>query len=140
MADVHSAETRSYNMSCIRSKDTKPEIFLRKILFSHGFRFRVHNKLLPGKPDIVLKKYNTVIFVNGCYWHGHKGCYRIPQTNTEWWVKKIGGNILRDKKNTKLLKVQGWNVLRVYECELKKNKLEKTINRIITNLYKNKRC
>ncbi|MBD0333743.1 MAG: DNA mismatch endonuclease Vsr [Chitinophagaceae bacterium] len=91
MADVHSAEVRSYNMSRIRSKDTRPELLLRKVLFANGFRFRLHDKSLPGKPDIVLKKYKTAIFVHGCFWHGHKDCkyFVVPKTRTEWWMNKI---------------------------------------------------
>lgn len=133
MADVHSAETRSYNMSQIRSKNTKPEVLLRKILFRQGFRFRLHAKDLPGKPDIVLKKYRTAIFVHGCFWHGHKDCkyFVIPKTRTEWWVNKISGNQRNDAKKKADLKTAEWNVIEVFECDLKKNKLEKTINKIV---------
>jgi len=93
MADVHTKEVRSYNMSQIRSKNTKPELVVRRYLFAKGFRYRLHSKDLPGKPDIVLPKYRTVIFVHGCFWHGHEGCkyFGIPKTNTEWWVNKIKG-------------------------------------------------
>src|SRR5687768_7316020 len=98
MADVHSVETRSYNMSRIRSKDTKPELILRKALFANGFRFRLHDKQLPGRPDIVLKKHRTVIFVHGCFWHGHRDCkyFVVPKTRTEWWLNKITGNQKND--------------------------------------------
>lgn len=100
MADVHSKEVRSYNMSRIRSKNTKPEVLLRKVLFANGFRFRLHDKKLPGKPDIVLKKYRTVIFVHGCFWHGHNGCryFVVPKTRTAWWMNKIEGNQKNDTK------------------------------------------
>ena len=94
MADVHSPEVRSYNMSMIKGKNTKPEMVVRKYLHSHGFRFRLHDKRLPGKPDIVLPKYKTVIMVHGCFWHGHEGCryYIVPKTRTEWWLNKINRN------------------------------------------------
>jgi DNA mismatch endonuclease (patch repair protein) len=138
MADVHNAETRSYNMSRIRSKNTKPELLLRKILFANGFRFRLHNKKLPGKPDIVLKKYMTVIFVHGCFWHGHKDCryYVIPKTRTEWWMNKIAGNQKNDSKKKADLKAAGWNVIEVFECELKKKKVEKTVTKLINKMRK----
>ncbi|MFW5974610.1 MAG: very short patch repair endonuclease, partial [Bacteroidota bacterium] len=91
MADVHEPEIRSYNMSRIKGKDTKPEMMVRRFLFAHGFRYRLHDEKLPGKPDIVLRKYNTVIFVNGCFWQGHEGCryFKLPATKPEWWKKKI---------------------------------------------------
>lgn len=127
MADVHSAAVRSYNMSRIRSGNTKPEILVRKYLFSQGFRYRLHDKALPGKPDIVLKKYKTVIFVHGCFWHAHQGCryFIIPKTRTEWWIEKLDRNVLRDKKEIGLLKKLGWKVIIVWECELKKGASEK---------------
>src|ERR1035437_10283913 len=98
MTDVHNIETRSYNMSRIKGKNTKPEILVRKFLFAKGFRYRIHDKRLPGKPDIVLPKYKTVIFVNGCFWHGHTGCkyYVVPKTKTEWWLNKINKTITND--------------------------------------------
>jgi DNA mismatch endonuclease, patch repair protein len=122
MADVHEPEVRSYNMSRIKSKNTKPELIVRKFLFSKGFRYRIHDDKLPGKPDIVLPKYKTVIFIHGCYWHGHEGCkyFVIPKTNTEWWMNKINGNIQNDKKNISLLEIIGWKVIKIYECQLKK--------------------
>lgn len=123
MADVHTSKQRSYNMSRIRSRDTKPEILVRKFLFSKGFRFRVNDKRLPGKPDIVLPKYKTVIFVHGCFWHGHKGCkyFVIPKTRTKWWVDKIEGNKERDRRKKRLLKKLGWKVIEVWECALKRS-------------------
>ncbi len=122
MSDVHAPKTRSYNMSRIRSKNTKPEEIVRKYLFSQGFRYRKNDARLPGKPDIVLPKYKTVIFVNGCFWHGHEGCryFVWPQNNAEFWKEKIGGNIQRDIKTQNALEQLGWNVLVVWECELKK--------------------
>ena len=121
--DVHDKETRSYNMSCIKGKGTKPEEFVRKYLFSQGFRYRKNDKRLPGTPDIVLPKYKTVIFVNGCFWHGHKGCkyFVWPKNNAEFWKKKIEDNISRDQKKTEALEEQGWKVIVVWECELKKD-------------------
>jgi len=135
MADVHNKKTRSYNMSRIRSKNTKPEIVVRKYLFSKGFRFRIHAKYLPGHPDLVLAKYKTVIFVNGCFWHGHEGCFfsKIPSTRNEWWQKKIEYTKERDISVYHQLLTKGWKVLLVWECELKKDaviRMEKLINEI----------
>ena len=127
--DVHDKKTRSYNMSRIKSKDTKPEEIVRKYLFAHGFRYRKNDKRLPGTPDIVLPKYKTVIFVNGCFWHGHKQCryFVIPKSNTKFWVDKINKNIDRDATNIYKLILLGWNVITVWECELKKDKREDTL-------------
>jgi len=129
MADVHTPEQRSYNMSQIRGKNTKPEELVRKYLFSQGFRYRKNDSRLPGKPDIVLPKYKTVIFVNGCFWHGHDGCryFVWPKNNAEFWKAKISGNIQRDAQCVRLLKEQGWNVIVVWECELKKANREATL-------------
>ena len=137
MADVHSKEVRSYNMSRIRNKDTKPEIIVRKFLFSKGFRYRLYDKKLPGKPDLVLSKYKTVIFIQGCFWHGHEGCkyFVIPKTRTEWWLNKINGNKQKDIENFNTLLSLGWRVLTIFECELKTNNLSNTFNRILSELY-----
>lgn len=133
MADVHDKATRSYNMSCVRNKGTKPEIQIRKVLFANGFRYRLNDKKLPGKPDIVLPKYKTVIFVNGCFWHGHENCKKnkLPATNTTWWKEKIEGNIKNDIKNHTLLREAGYKVIVIWECEIK-NKLilDRVINEI----------
>ena len=136
MTDVHSAESRSFNMSRIRSKNTKPEMQVRKELFARGFRFRLHSKNLPGKPDIVLKKFKTAIFVNGCFWHGHEECkyFVVPRTRTDWWLQKINRNRQLDKENTKKLKNIGWKVIMIYECQLKKEKFEKTMQTVINKL------
>ena len=136
--DVHDSQTRNYNMSQIRSKNTKPEINVRKYLFKKGFRYRLNVKTLPGKPDIVLKKYKTVIFVNGCFWHGHTGCnyFVIPKTRTEWWLKKINNTKIRDRDSINKLEELGWDVITVWECEIKKNSteiLESIKNQIINN-------
>ena len=140
MADVHSKEIRSYNMSRITGKNTKPEILIRKSLFSKGFRYNLHSKNLPGKPDIVLPKYKTVIFVHGCFWHGHEGCqyYVIPKTRTEFWLNKINTNIQNDMKNLISLKNMGWNVITIWECETKKkNNIKVLIDQIEKELYNN---
>ncbi|MBF0887823.1 MULTISPECIES: very short patch repair endonuclease [Gluconobacter] len=123
MADTISAERRSWNMSRIRGRDTAPEIRLRSLLHRVGFRFRLHTKDLPGKPDIVLPKYHTVIFVHGCFWHRHEGCRNAtkPSTRTEFWQAKFDGNVARDKRNKAALEAAGWTVITVWECELKAN-------------------
>ncbi|MCC6865197.1 MAG: DNA mismatch endonuclease Vsr [Ignavibacteria bacterium] len=123
MADVHTKKQRSYNMSRIRSKNTKPEMIVRSWLHNQGYRFRLHDKSLPGKPDIVLKKYKTVIFVNGCFWHGHKNCkyFILPKTRTKWWKDKIEGNITRDKKTKRDLKKLGWKVINIWGCKIQLN-------------------
>lgn len=123
MADTHSKEVRSYNMSRIRSTNTKPEMAVRKFLFSHGFRYRLHAKNLPGKPDIVLPKYKAVIFVQGCFWHGHDGCryFVVPKSNTDYWLNKINGNKARDIQHKAELTRLGWKVYTIFECDLKNN-------------------
>lgn len=136
MTDVHSKEIRSYNMSRIRSKDTKPEIIVRKHLFSKGFRYRLHDKNLPGKPDIVLPKYRTVIFIHGCFWHGHQECkyYVVPKSRTEWWLNKINKNISNDEKVDRLLTEGKWKIINIWECELKKNAVSTTLDHLIASL------
>ena len=136
MADVHSKETRSFNMSRIRSKDTKPELLVRKFLHKNGFRYRLHVKDLPGKPDIVLAKYKTVIFVHGCFWHGHKGCkyFVVPKTRTEWWINKIQANIANDLKAEENLISLGWKTVTIWECELKKDALNVKLSELLVSL------
>lgn len=136
MADVHTPEQRSYNMSRIRGKNTKPEELVRKYLFSQGFRYRKNDTRLPGKPDIVLPKYKTVIFVNGCFWHAHEGCkcFVWPKNNADFWKKKIESNVLRDANNYQRLKALGWKVLTVWECELKPVVREKTLEEIALSI------
>ena len=121
LMDIWSKEKRSECMSKIRSRNTKPELALRKALFARGFRYRVNDSKLPGKPDIVLPKYKTVIFLHGCFWHRHEGCKYAytPKTNTKFWVEKITSNIERDKTNLQKLAALGWNVLTVWECEIR---------------------
>ncbi len=138
MADVLSKEQRSRCMSHIRSKDTKPEVLVRRFLFAHGFRFRLHRKDLPGKPDIVLPRYKTVIFINGCFWHGHYGCKysNLPATNREFWESKISGNIQRDKETYSRLAQSGWNVIEIWQCQLKPKTKDQTLQNLITELQK----
>ena len=136
MADRHTKQQRSFNMSKIRSTDTKPEIKLRKALFAKGFRYSLHNKKLPGKPDIVLRKYKTVIQVNGCFWHGHEGCkyFVIPKTRTEFWTDKINATLVRDKINNQKLTDLGWKVITVWECELKPKNFEETLKKTMEEI------
>ncbi len=121
MGDVHDKATRSYNMSRIRAKDTKPELLVRKFLWANGFRYRLHVKSLPGTPDLVLPKYKTVVFVHGCFWHGHEGCkyFKLPQTRREWWRAKILRTQVIDREAEEALRKLGWKVLVVWECGLK---------------------
>lgn len=132
MSDNHSKEVRSKNMSHIRSTNSKPEEIVRKYLFSKGFRFRKNVRTLPGCPDIVLPKHNTVIFVNGCFWHKHN-CDRFvwPSSNIEYWIPKINRNVERDEENYKKLTDIGWRVLVIWECELKKNVREERLEQLI---------
>ena len=136
MADVHNKAQRSYNMSRIKGKDTKPEMLVRKFLFANGYRYRLHDKKLPGKPDIVLRKYNTVILIHGCFWHGHNNCkyYKVPQTRTEWWLNKINNNKANDEKAVKALKKEGWKIITLWECELKPGKIEKALQKSLVRL------
>lgn len=139
MTDVHSKATRSYNMSQIRSKNTKPEVIVRKALFKKGFRYRLHDKQLPGHPDIILKKYKTLIFIHGCFWHGHEKCkyYVVPKTKTEWWLNKINGNKTNDEKAIELLKQAGWRVIIIWECELKPQKQKETLKNLEATIKQN---
>ena len=132
MTDVHKPEQRSYKMSRIRGKNTKPEELVRKYLFSQGFRYRKNDVRLPGKPDIVLPKYKTIVFVNGCFWHKHEGCkyFVWPKNNAEFWKKKIESNVARDAKNHQQLEELGWRVLTVWECELKRQNDSETLERL----------
>lgn len=129
MVDKFSKETRSYIMSQVKGKDTKPEILVRSYLFSRGLRFRKNDKRYPGSPDIVLPKYNTIVFVHGCFWHHHKGCKyaTMPKSNVDFWEKKLYRNKERDERNRKELEAMGWNVITVWECELKKDNVEHTL-------------
>jgi DNA mismatch endonuclease (patch repair protein) len=132
MADVHSEKVRSYNMSRIRSKDTKPEMIVRKFLFSKGFRYRLHDKNLAGTPDVVLPKYKTVLFIHGCFWHGHEGCryFVVPKTRTEWWLNKINANHAKDFIAEDKLRSLGWRIIIIWECELKPGRRETALSGI----------
>lgn len=137
MADVMTPEQRSRCMAAIKGKDTKPEMIVRKYLFSRGLRYRVNNRKLPGSPDIVLKKYKTVVFIDGCFWHGHEGCkyFRLPKTNVDFWRHKIAMNIARDYANGVDLRLAGWKVIRVWECDIKtKIKREVTLERLYNEI------
>ena len=135
MADNHSKEVRSMNMSHIRSTNSKPEEIVRKYLFSQGFRYRKNVRGLPGTPDIVLAKYKTVIFVNGCFWHKHD-CPRFvwPSSHQEYWEPKIQHNVERDKKNIEALNNLGWTVITIWECELKKKVREERLKRLCAEI------
>ena len=139
MADVLTPKQRSYNMSQIHGKDTKPEELVRKFLFSQGFRYRTNDARLPGKPDIVLPKYKTVIFVNGCFWHKHEECkyFVWPKNNAVFWKEKITGNVVRDQENYEKLRNLGWRIITIWECELKPHNRESTLNRVQSELRKN---
>jgi DNA mismatch endonuclease (patch repair protein) len=136
--DTFSKSKRSEIMSKVSGKDTKPEILVRKYLFSKGFRYRKNVNGLPGKPDIVLPKYKTIIFIHGCFWHGHRNCEasQLPESNIEYWTKKISSNIKRDSQNKKTLKTLGWNVIVIWECELKTKNRKKRLSSIVNKLHK----
>lgn len=136
MPDVHDQETRSYNMSKIKSRNTKPEIIVRRYLFSKGFRFRKNDKRYPGCPDIVLPKYRICIFVNGCFWHVHKGCkyFVWPGNNKEFWHKKLTENVERDKRHYQSLRNMGWKVIIIWECELKRANRDNTLSWLLKEI------
>ena len=138
MADKLTPIERHNNMAAIHGKDTKPEMVVRRWLWGHGFRYRLNHPRLPGKPDIVMRKYRTCIFVNGCFWHGHEGCryYTIPKTNTEFWVNKVKRNKERDVKVQHELAAMGWHCITIWECELKPKVREKTLESLAYTLNK----
>jgi len=123
-------------MSRIRSKDTRPEMLVRKFLFSRGFRYKLHDKKLPGSPDIVLPKYKTVIYVHGCFWHGHQGCryFVVPKTRTEWWLNKILRNSDNDKIAITKIQNLGWRAIEIWECQLKANNLALTLEKLAAEI------
>lgn len=137
--DWQTPQQRSYNMSQIGSKATKPELIVRHWLWNHGYRYRLNVKSVPGKPDIVLRKYRTAIFVNGCFWHGHEGCkkYTVPKSNTDFWITKIQRNRKRDQEEYKALQNAGWQVVVIWECQLKKTVLDDTMRNIEHSLNSN---
>lgn len=140
LADNHTKEVRSRNMSHIRSTNSKPEEIVRKYLFSKGLRYRKNVSSLPGKPDIVLRKYNSIVFVNGCFWHKHEcGRFVMPTSNTEYWSKKINGNVESDKSNIAKLESIGWKVYIIWECQLKKQVREENLSNLYQSIIKNKK-
>lgn len=136
MADKLTKEQRHRNMAAIHGKDTKPELLVRKFLFSRGFRYRLNHPRLPGHPDIVLRKYRTVIFVNGCFWHGHENCryFRLPKTNVDFWKNKIERNRERDKEEQHRLAEMGWHCVTVWECQLKPKVRARTLESLAYTL------
>lgn len=138
MTDRISKEKRSHIMSMIRGRDTKPELMVRRYLFHHGFRYRVNVKRLPGRPDIVLRKYKTAIFVNGCFWHGHEGCkdFRPPRTRVEWWRDKLERNKARDARVREELKRMGWKTMVIWECQLKPDVRVETLENVVRLLQR----
>lgn len=136
MTDIQTPLQRHNTMSAIRGKNTKPEMIVRRGLWKRGFRYRLNYKRLPGHPDLVLRKYKTCIFINGCFWHGHEGCkyYTVPKTNTEFWVNKVQRNKERDERVKHELNAMGWNCITVWECELKSAKREATLQSLAFTL------
>ena len=136
MADVHDIATRSYNMSQIKGKNTKPELLVRKFLFGLGYRYKIHDKKLPGKPDLVLPKYNTVIHVHGCFWHGHQGCkyFKLPKTRKDWWLQKINKTRENDTNNKNELENHGWRVLEIWECQLRGRNRIQTLTKLVEEI------
>ena len=141
MADCFTPQQRHHCMSNVHSSSTKPELKLRKALWKEGFRYRINDKRLPGSPDIVFPKYRSVVFIHGCFWHGHKDCprYVVPKTNTEFWVNKVARNQKRDEEKWRQLEAKGWSVIIVWECELEKKNLDSTISRVKDEIEENGR-
>ena len=141
MSDRLSPQQRHQIMSSIHATSTKPELKLRKALWKQGFRYRINDKRLPGSPDIVLPKYRSVVFIHGCFWHGHKECprYVVPKTNTEFWVNKVARNQKRDEEKWRQLEAKDWSVIIVWECELEKSSFDSTISRVKDKIEENGR-
>lgn len=137
--DVHSKAVRSYNMSKVKSRDTKLEVKVRKYLFAHGFRYRKNDSRYPGRPDIVLPKYKTAIFVNGCFWHMHAGCKYscVPKTNSDFWKQKLEQNKQRDERNITQMEDLGWKVMIIWQCELKGSAFESRMDALIKQITDN---
>lgn len=123
-------------MSRIRNGDTKPEMLVRRFLHANGYRYKLHDKTLPGKPDIILPKYKTIIFIHGCFWHGHTNCkyFVVPKTRTQWWLDKINHNKANDEKAIKALKKDGWKIITIWECQLKHDRIEKSLTALLNML------
>lgn len=138
MADVHDKKTRSFNMSRIRSKNTQPEILVRKFLFKKGFRYKLYDRTLPGTPDLVFPKYKTVVFIHGCFWHGHEECkyFVIPKTHRVWWVRKIKHNKQLDTENAKKLRKLGWKVISIFGCRLNPKNRDRSMNQLAARIAK----
>ena len=136
MPDVHDQATRSYNMSRIRARDTAPEWIVRRFLHARGFRYKLHDRSLPGTPDLVLPKYRTVIFIHGCFWHGHADCkyFVVPKTRTDFWMGKIMTNMSNDQLAVQRLRRQGWKVITIWECRLKPKLVRQTLAKLLTRL------
>jgi len=132
---VHNKRQRSYNVSQIRSKHTKLELLVRTFLHANGYRYTLHNKSLPGRPDIVLPKHKTIVLIHGCFWHGHAGCkyYVVPKTRTDWWLNKIAVNKANDEKAVKSLKKEGWEITTIWECNLKPGSWKRRLLRCLGN-------
>lgn len=139
MSDTMTREQRHYCMSRIRGKDTRPEMVVRRWLHSEGFRYSLHSRRLPGCPDLVLRRYHTVIFINGCFWHGHPGCdmFRMPRSNVEFWQEKIRRNKERDAQEVAALEALGWNVIVVWECELSRRARDLTLRNLVDAVRRN---
>lgn len=139
LVDVVDKATRSRMMSGIRAKNTRPEMMIRKALHGAGLRFRLHDKKLPGKPDIVLPKYRTVLFVNGCFWHGHEcSLFKWPKTRTKFWKEKITGNVVRDQKSLAVLRTMGWRTQTIWECEIRNSRFRKFVDRLVDKIKQEK--
>ncbi len=136
--DIFEPKVRSYIMSRIKGKDTKPEMLVRKYLYANGFRYRLHVNTLPGKPDIVLRKYKTVIFVHGCFWHAHENCpdFKPPTTRPEWWAEKFRKNRERDQKHREQLQALGWKVIVVWQCGLQPEVIDGTLSELLLDIYR----
>ena len=140
MTDRITPEHRSWNMSQIKGKNTKIEVMVRSYLFAQGFRFRKNDKRYPGHPDVVLPKYKTVIFVNGCFWHRHKECKlaTVPKTKTDFWLQKFNRNVINDLKHQSELESMGWQVITIWECQLKKNVFQTTMEDVVRKIISTK--
>lgn len=136
MPDIFTKKKRSEIMGRIKAKNTKPELIVRRFLFAHGFRYRIHQRGLPGRPDIVLRKHNTIVIVNGCFWHGHQRCrvFKMPKSRTAFWRSKLSKNRERDQRDRRALRNAGWKVITVWECQLRKSMVEATMRKVVESI------